>query len=253
MEFEVIIILAVAYVLAGFIDSVAGGGGLVALPAILLTGIPPEVAMGTNKMISSIGMSASLFNYARAKLIQSSRMLFFGVVATLIGGLCGGMTLHLFDSETIGKIIVVLLPFGMVATLMPRKRVREASELTPFAMYVTLPSLLFVLGFYEGFFGPGSGSFLILLLHFALGIGFVQSSAMAKVFNVAGTFSGLLVFLWHGNVLFSVVLPLAFASIVGNVIGSRLAIYVGQKLVRGMLFFSLTLLLLSLVWKFYIS
>ena len=255
MELELItlLVLVAVFLVAGVVDSVAGGGGLLTLPSLLLVGLPPEVAMGTNKLASSLGMSASMLSYMRAGLIRNGRMLGFGVAAMLAGGTLGSMVLHLFDSATIGRIIVFLLPFGMVATLMPRKSVREATELTPFAMFVTLPVVLFGLGFYEGFFGPGTGSFLVLGLHFVLGLGFVPATAMAKVFNLAGGVSALAVFLWHGNVLLGLGVPLAIASIAGNIVGSRLAIRLGAKLVRRMLIVSLTLLFASLVWKFYVQ
>lgn len=253
LELLTIMVLVGVYLVAGVVDSVAGGGGLLTLPALLLAGLPPEVAMGTNKLASSLGMSASMLSYLRAGLIRNGRMLAFGVVAMLAGGTTGAMVVHLFDSATIGRIIVFLLPLGMIATLMPRKSVREATELTPFAMFVTLPAVLFVLGFYEGFFGPGTGSFLVLGLHFILGLGFVPATALAKVFNLAGGASALVIFLWHGNVLLGLGVPLALASITGNLIGSRLAIRVGASLVRRMLIVSLTLLFTSLVWKFYIQ
>ena len=112
MELELSLLLPLCLVglAAGFVDSVAGGGGLLTLPAVLLTGLPPDVAIGTNKLAGSLGTGASLLTYARSGLVVW-RLALCGLPAALLGGVIGSRVLLLFDSAVIGKIILVLLPF----------------------------------------------------------------------------------------------------------------------------------------------
>ncbi len=252
MEFElsVIILLCCAFFAAGFIDSIAGGGGLIAVPVFLLTGVPPELALGTNKLVSSLGTTASLMTYAKSGLVLW-RMALAGLPAAIIGGFLGTKAVLLFDSASIGKIVVFLLPLGVLATLFPKKELQQAKALTPKALYVYCPLVCLILGFYDGFVGPGTGSFFILAFHFIIGIGLVHASATAKVFNLTTGIGSLVAFAWHGDVLYMLGIPLAIANIAGNIIGSKLVIKIGPQVIRKILMVSLTILFISLAWKFF--
>lgn len=249
LELWTIALLCLVYFAAGFVDSVAGGGGLITMPCMLLAGIPPDLAFGTNKMASSFGLGAALVNYARGGLVLW-RAAPLGVPAVLLGAAAGTEVLLIFDNETIGKIVVFLLPLGIVATFLP-KTDRGEKEIGPRQFYILLPLVGLVIGFYEGFFGPGAGSFFILALHFLLGFGLLQASATTKLLNFAATLSSGIVFISQGKVLFLLAIPLAVFSIAGNLTGSRTAMRVGGGFIRRVLSFSLSLLFISLIWKFW--
>ncbi len=252
LDLWVIALLCFIYFATGFINSVAGSGGLIAVPAFLLTGIPPELVLGTNKLVSCCGMSTSLLNYARSGLV-AWRAAAVGGLAVFLGAALGARSILLFDSAIMGKIIAVMLPVAMAATFIPRKEKAEQVPLTPFRLYVLLPAVCGLLGFYEGFFGPGAGSFFILALHFVLGFGLLHASATTKLLNLIGSISGVAVFMWHGKVLYLLALPLAISSSLGNHVGSSMAIKVGAGFVRKLLMVSLVILFVSLVWKFWIN
>lgn len=255
LELWVVALVCAAFFAAGFIDSIAGGGGLISLPAFLLTGLPPEVVLGTSKTATAFGTGAALANYARSGLVIW-RMALGGIPASLLGAWLGSQAILLFDSDTIGKIMLFLLPVGAAVTLMPKKAVaisREAGDLTFRHLYVYNPLICLTLGIYDGFFGPGTGSFFIIAYFFFLQIGMVQASATAKVFNLATNISSMAVFALNGCVLLWLALPLAACNIAGNLAGSRLAIRIGAGFVKKILYVSLSLLFVSLIWKFLIE
>jgi len=254
MEFEiwVLALLCCAYFAAGFIDSAAGGGSLITVPSLLMANIPPDLALGTNKLVLALSMPASLITYAKSGFMQW-RLAAVGIPVALLSGMAGTKALLFFNTEAIGKIILFLLPIAIVVTLMPKKDSGTVTE-TP----TTIPSarviiICLFIGFYEGFFGPGAGSFFILGLHHFIGLGLIQSSATAKVLNIPTIISSLFVFILSGKVLYMAALPLGAASIAGYIAGSRMAISIGPAYIRKMLTFVMALLTASPIWKFYLS
>lgn len=251
LELWVIILLSSVYFVAGFIDSIAGGGGLLTVPAFLLTGLPPDLVLGTNKLAASCGMLTALGNYARNGLILW-KVLITGLPAVIAGGLLGSWMLLSLNNELLGKILVFLLPFGLAALLMPT-RDRPPRDLNAAALYLYLPALCFILGMYQGFLGPGNGSFMLLGMHLILGSSLLRASATSKLLNLCATLTALAVFIIRGKVLFLLGLPLIMAGILGNYVGSKTAIKEGSGLVRTILMISLSLLFASLVWKFWLA
>ena len=254
MEFEIWVfaLLCCAYFAAGLIDSAAGGGGLIAVPSLLMANIPPDLALGTNKLVVTLSMPSSLITYARSGFVQW-RLAAAGTPVVLLSGMAGTKALLFFPTETIGKIILFLLPIAIAVTLMPKKDSGTVSEIPTTMPYVRMFIICSLIGFYEGFFGPGAGSFFILGLHHFVGLGLIQSSATTKVLNLAAAFSALLVFMLNGKVLYTAALPLAAACIAGYIAGTRMAIRIGPAYIRKMLTVIMVLLMASLVWKFYLS
>ena len=244
--------LSIAAFLTGLIDSVAGGGGLIMVPALLLTGLPTQTALGTNKFVSTLGTGAAMLNFARSGLVLW-KPAFIGVPFALLGAAAGTKCVLFFDSATAGKIVIALLPFAAAATLIPRRARPGAETFSPLALYVLTPLICFGVGFYDGFFGPGAGSFYILAFHFGLSMNLIKASATAKVFNLASNLGAAVVFVLNAQVLFTYAVPLTIANILGNVVGSQLAIRIGPALVRRFLLFSLCILFSTLVWRFYVS
>jgi uncharacterized membrane protein YfcA len=249
-EFWIVITLCLTFFISGFVDSAAGGGGLINIPMFLLVGAPPEFALGTTKMSATIGKIAALINYAKSGLINW-HLAFVGLPAAVIGGVLGTKAILYFDSVNIGKIILFLLPVGIIAALLPRKNLGTSQRISKIKFYLTVPIICFVLGFYDGFFGPGVGSFFIITLNFFVGLTLVQAAAMTKVFNLATAFSSFVVFAVEGKIFFVVGTLLIFFSIMGNIAGSSLAIKIGSKFIKTILIFSLSLLFISLTCKLF--
>lgn len=235
---------------AGFIDSVAGGGGLILVPSFILAGLPPQVALGQEKIVSTLGTIAAIRNFINDKKVIY-RAVIAGIPAGLIGAYAGAEMILYFDPDTVGKIILGLMPFGILLSFIPKTNgTSEAGEITPFKLYIGVPLTVFVIGFYDGFFGPGTGSFLILALHYILRFDLITASANSKLFNFSSNIGALIAFILAGKVLYVLAIPLVIANLAGNHVGSSSAIRYGPKMVRTTLTFSMLLLMGSLSYKF---
>lgn len=251
LELWVVALLCATFLLTGILDGISGGGGLITLPALLLTGLPPEAAFGTNKIIAYTGAIFSLGNYARSGYVVWKTAL-TGIPVIVASSMLGAYLLLLLDSAAIGKVVVFFLPLGALATFMPRKE-KAARDLRSSDLYVRLPLVCLGMGLYDGFFGPGSGTFLTIALHVFLGLSLIPSVATSKMIGVAGSVGSGFIFIAGGHVLWALAVPCALANIAGNIIGSTCAMRIGTGLVRRFLIFSLILLFGSLVWKFWIE
>jgi uncharacterized membrane protein YfcA len=242
--------LIFACFVAGFIDSVAGGGGLILLPSFILAGLPPQVALGQGKLVSTFGTLAAIRNFVKNKKIIW-KMVATGIPCGLLGSYFGAEMILLFEPEVVAKIIIGLLPFGIMLTLIPKKNHADhLINLTNIQLYLIVPIIVFVIGFYDGFFGPGTGSFLILALHLILRFDLVSASANSKLLNFSSNVGALMAFVIAGKVLYMLAIPLIIANLVGNHIGSSSAIKHGPKVVRVTLSVSMTLLMSTLVYQF---
>jgi uncharacterized membrane protein YfcA len=244
--------LSTVSVVAGFIDSIAGGGGLLLIPALLVAGVPPQTVLGTNKFASTIGTSVAFVNFVRHKKVVW-RIAAIGILFSLAGSLLGSKTILIFQNELVGKIIVGLLPLSVLSLFLQKKRRASVDDISPSDLYMKVPPICLMIGFYDGFFGPGTGSFLIIALYLLVGLDLIHASATAKAFNLASNIGALSVFLIEGKVIFLLGLPLAIANVAGNYLGSSLAIKMGNSTVRGFLFISLSILFISLFWKYFID
>jgi uncharacterized membrane protein YfcA len=245
-----LVFLMAAAFFAGFIDSVAGGGGLISLPVTLLAGLPPHLALGTGKLMSTVGTTAAFLTYARNRAI-AWRVAGVGFLFAFAGSAAGSEVALMVDNAALGKVILFLLPFAALMTFVPVRRGAQEKKAGWPALYVATPLFCSAIGFYDGFFGPGAGSFLLLGLHFILGLNLIAATGTAKVFNLASNISSLFVFLFNGKVYFFVAVPMALANMTGSILGSRMALRGGPKIVRRMLLFSLGLLFVSLIWRYY--
>lgn len=245
-----LLFLMAAAFFAGFIDSMAGGGGLISIPAALLAGLPPQLSLGTNKFMSSFGTVISFITYSRNNAVIW-RIAGIGLAFSLAGSVAGSKTALYCSDEILGKILIFLLPLAALLTFAPIRRFQRDIAPSRTALYLLTPLICTLVGFYDGFFGPGTGSFLILALHLALGMNLIKAAGTAKAFNLASNVSSLVVFLLSGKVFFMAAIPMAAANIAGNALGARLAIKRGPALIRKALLFSLALLFVTLVWKYY--
>lgn len=247
------IICGIAALAGGFIDAIAGGGGLLTVPALLLCGIPPHITLGTNKISACLGTTVALINFSLNRLVLW-KLVFYGLPFSFIGSWAGTLlALHL-DASILGKIVIMMIPFAMVATLVPPKKSRpDKLEVDGVTYWVLLPIVCLCIGLYDGFFGPGTGSFLILGLHWVIGLGLVHASGTAKAFNLGSNFCSAVSFIWHGSVNWPLGLLMAACLMLGNWVGSTFAIKIGAKAVRRFLLVALMLLLVSLIIQYFIK
>lgn len=239
---------------AGFIDSVAGGGGLILVPSFILAGLPPHIALGQEKIVSTLGTIAAIRNFMLNKRIVWTAAI-SGIPAGLIGAYLGAEAILYFSPDTIGKIILGMLPIGIVLSFIPKNSANSDQEqpINKRIIFFGVPAAVFIIGFYDGFFGPGTGSFLILALHYILKFDLVAASATSKVFNFASNIGALAAFMMAGSVLYILAIPLAIMNLLGNHMGSASAMKYGPKLIQRTISLSLTLLMCSLGYKFLIS
>ena len=246
-------ILIAAGFLAGLIDSVAGGGGLISLPALLAVGVPAQFALGTNKFQSMFGTSFALANFHRkAKVIW--KIAIVGIPFSLIGSAVGAKLALLVSQEVLAKLIVILLPpvgiFIFISKALLKKKVGELKYNTKFWL-ITILTCAFI-GLYDGFYGPGTGTFFILALVLFSNLPFVNASATAKTFNLASSVGAVIPFIAAGKVDYVYGIAMAVANIAGNIIGSHYAMKKGNEFVRNILFVSLMLLFVYLVGKYFL-
>ncbi|MBO4334683.1 MAG: TSUP family transporter [Desulfovibrio sp.] len=233
---------------AGFVDAIAGGGGLITIPALLLSGLPPHQALACNKFSATLGTASAVGSYAAKKLIRFDLAL-QGIAFSLFGAALGSLLALHVAPDLLGKILVGLLPFALIVTFIPIDF--SVKEPPPLKLW-KVASICIGIGAYDGFFGPGTGSFLILAFHWLLGLELLKASATAKVLNLASNLASTITFIVHGSVLWSLAIPMAIASITGNVLGSRFAMHKGNKGVQRFLTFSLLLLTLTLIGKYFL-
>jgi uncharacterized membrane protein YfcA len=253
-------LLVFASFAAGVVDAIAGGGGLITVPALLAAGLPPHLALGTNKGQAAFGATASFVSFWSRGGIDRHRAL-AAFVAGGVGSLSGAALVLAVRPEPLRPIVLVLLLAAAVVVVM-RERIRpvnaavgsaadriEAPTRAPSARdRIVLIVASFSLGAYDGFFGPGVGSMLIVAFVLLFGDSLTRASGNAKVVNWASNLAALALFGWRGTVLWSVALPMAAANALGAFVGARLALRRGDRLVRVVVLSVVGGLVLKLGW-----
>ena len=229
---------------AGFIDAIAGGGGLITLPALLTAGLPSHLALGTNKGQSVFGSGAATLRFWRAGALERRRSL-SSFAAGFAGSLTGAALVSQIDAASLAPVIVVLLMIAVVLVLMPRPQgVRPSRRPLLVAVIVAL-----VIGCYDGFFGPGTGTLLIVAFMWLLAEMPAAASANAKVVNFASNLAAVAWFGSHGLIAWSVALPMAAGQFVGGLLGAQVVIARGGGLVRFVAVAVALALVAKLTWQ----
>jgi uncharacterized protein len=229
-----LVFILVAAFSAGFVDAIAGGGGLIQLPALLISFPDREVAevAGTNKLGSIFGTSAAALNYRR-NIKTDPKLLLAMVLPAFIGSGSGSLLATQISTEQLKVAIVVMLVAVFVYTLA-RPDLGKVEVLKGAAKRQRTVGAVagLTIGFYDGFIGPGTGTLLMIVLVAALGFAFVGASAIAKVVNVATNFASILVFGISGSIMWIVGLAVGVCNLAGGIIGSHVAIRRGSEFVR---------------------
>lgn len=234
--------------LAGFVDSIAGGGGLISLPAYLLAGLPVHMAIGTNKFSSAFGTTLSTVRFIRQRLVIARFAIpsvFFGFSGSAIGA-----KLSLLVSETVLKsLLLVILPIAAFCVLNRRIfRPNESDNIKyDFKTFFVVMLSAFLVGIYDGLYGPGTGTFLIIAFSVFAKFSIKRANAHTKVINLSTNIAALVVFLLNGQVLIPLGIAAAVSNMLGNYAGSGLVMTKGVKIVKPLIIFVLTLLLIKII------
>jgi len=231
--FTILILSALAF-MAGFIDAVVGGGGLIQLPALLVTlpNAPLPTIFGTNKIAALSGTSMAAFQYAK-RIRFNVKLLITISVASFIASYFGAKIVSIINPATLKPIILIILIAIAIYTFIKKDLGKiETKQLSLTRQMIFGSAIGLIIGFYDGFFGPGTGSFFVLAFVVILGFEFVQASAYAKIVNCMTNISALIVFIRQGNYIIGIAILMAVFNIAGSVIGSKMALKRGNGFIR---------------------
>ena len=250
LSFQVIILLIAFGFLAAFIDSVVGGGGLISLPALMFVGLSPASAIATNKLAATMGTFTSAMYFIRSGKVD------FKIVGkliplTIVGAVAGALVVKFIPPDILRPLVLVMLVF-IAIYIIAKKNWGSVSTYKKMTQRKTLIFFFAILmiGFYDGFFGPGTGTFLIIAFTAILGFDLKTACGNTKIVNLTTNIAALVVFIQAGQVYYQVALPAAVFSIMGNWLGSGLAIKKGAKFIKPVMVIVLCVLLCKLIFDF---
>lgn len=232
MDLLTILFLCAAGFLASAVDSIAGGGGIINLPALLAAGIPPHLALGTNKFASTFGAVTSAYTFTRSGRVHLP-LLKYQIPCTFIGAVLGVQTVLQINQKHLSVLILVLILAIAVYTVLKKDFGSEDKFSGLHRQNLFFGTLFaFGLGFYDGFFGPGTGSFLIFLFIAVFGFDFTIAAGNSKMLNFVSNIASVLIFALNGKINYLIGIPIAVAMIIGARIGSKFAIRNGAKVIK---------------------
>lgn len=244
-----ILFLVAVGMFAGTVDAIAGGGGLISLPVLLSIGVPPHVALGTNKLQGAIGTFVAARRYYRHGWINLSAI-YKGVIYCIIGSILGAFTTQILSTDILRKIIPFLLFCILLYTLFsPRlghQEIKPRLEESRFYLFFGL-----LMGFYDGFFGPCTGSFWVFLLVCFLGHHLIKATAYTKVLNFNSSFVAAICFALGGNIDYRFGFAMAAGQLIGARLGAHLAMTKGAYLIRPLFLFMVSCSILTLAYRAY--
>lgn len=234
--------------LAAFIDSIAGGGGIISLPAYMAAGVPPHYALGCNKISSCMGTIISTTRYVKNGAVDL-KIAPASIIFALAGSAIGANLALLVDEVFLKRFLIFVLPVVAFAMLRKKKSKDNVEESTiPRKRQIAIALVAaFVIGGYDGFYGPGTGTFLILVLTGLAQMDIRSASGNTKLINLASNVAALVTFIVNGKVLFLLSITAGCFGIVGNYIGSGLVLKSGTKVVKPVMLMVLSLLFIKIL------
>jgi uncharacterized protein len=235
--------------LAGFVDSIAGGGGLITLPVLLSFGIPPQLALGTNKLQATFGSGSAAWHYSQSKIVSLSQC-GRGILFTIIGAIAGTLLVQHLNPAFLKHIIpILLLAIASYVLFKPRLGAEDIHPRMSPGLFYLVAGLL--LGFYDGFLGPGTGSFWTMAYMLGLGFNLTKATGYTKVMNFASNLSSLAFFALAGQVFYGVGLTMGIGQLLGAKIGSGMVVAKGAKFIRPIFLAMVLALTLKLLYDTY--
>lgn len=250
IEFYQYLLICPLIFLGGFVDSVAGGGGLITLPTYFLAGIPTHLAAGTNKVVNGIGTATATVGYLKNGKVNLSIAL-PAAIGALLGSAAGARLALLLSDALLKGLMLVALPLVAVFLMVKKDfgmETGENAETSPRRRLIVSLLIGLLIGGYDGLVGPGTGTFMIMAFTALLHLDLISASGCAKVGNLASNVAAAVVYLLSGNVLWAVVIPAAVCNALGGWCGAQYAIRGGSRRVRGMIFLVLGLLFVKMLW-----
>jgi uncharacterized protein len=246
---DILFLLFIGFITA-FVDSIAGGGGLIAVPALLSIGLPPQLVLGTNKLQGSIASLISSYEYFRSGKVNM-KLIKKIIPFVIFGAGLGVLTVRFLPNEWLKPIIVVLLILVLIYTFIKKDfgKYENPKPLTT-GLLSFLIVMSTVIGFYDGFFGPGTGSFLLFVFLFT-GVSYVSAQANAKILNTTSNIVSLIVFMKFGFVHYQYGLIMAASGIVGAIVGTKVAVTKGSKFVKPLFFIMTVWLVFKQIFSFF--
>lgn len=233
LSLEILLILFITGMVAGMVDAIAGGGGLIALPALLATGMPPIQALATNKLQGSFGTFSSSLYFIKNGLISLKKTRFM-IACTFIGSASGTLMVQRISTDSLASVIpLLLIGIALYFLLSPSISDKERSAHISNGLFSL--SIGFGIGFYDGFFGPGAGSFFAIGFVGLLGYGLTKATAHTKILNLTSNIASLGFFALSGSVIWSIGLTMGVGQLIGARIGARLVVRRGVTLIRPMI------------------
>jgi len=243
-----LLILCPLIFLAAFIDSIAGGGGLISLPAYIFAGLPIHTAYGTNKLPASMGLLTAMTNYLRGGYVDFSAAI-PGASGALIGSIIGTKLALSLSPRALQICLMVILPVVAFFILSGRGTENRILKTPPsFRLKLILSFFIgLVFGCYDGFFGPGAGMFMTIALTSLVRIDLIKSAGTARVINFSSNFTSMITWFINGKILFPIAIPCIVCSISGAYLGSRMAMKFGKKIIRTVLVIVALLLFIKIL------
>ncbi|WP_432452771.1 MULTISPECIES: TSUP family transporter [unclassified Agarivorans] len=254
LDSSVLILIVGIGLTAGFIDAIAGGGGLLTIPALLSIGLPPHIALGTNKLAASFGSSTAAWTFYRKQLFNPL-FWFYSFVATALGAFAGTMVVDFISTDWLEKLLPLVIMATAVYTVLNRQQADGQAVLPP--MNKKLKQQMSVqglsLGFYDGVAGPGTGAFWTVSSMALYKMNILLSSGLAKAMNFTSNFVSFLTFVYLGHVNWLIGLAMGFSIMLGAVAGAHSAIHFGAKFIRPVFVTVVMVIAGKLAWQAWFS
>ncbi len=251
LELTALLFLAVAGFLAAFLDAIAGGGGLISLPALLSVGLPPVAALATNKMQSVVGTTVAAITYWRKGYIDIKNLI-TPIVFTIIGSVAGAVTARSLDTAFLNLLVpILLIAVSLYFAISPKMTDDAKKARLPFLIFG--PVMGFIVGYYDGVFGPGTGSFFIVGFVTLFGFGLTRAVGNTKVLNATSNLSALCFFIFAGEVIWVAGAAMIVGQIAGGYLGARVGMKFGANLIKPLIVVISMTMAIRLLWPIIFS
>lgn len=251
-NFDVIyyFVLLFVAIFAGFIDSIVGGGGLITIPALLACGVSPHLAIATNKLQSVFGSLTAAFTYYKSTTLPH---LIWGVFFTAVGAAIGSYGVLFVEDDSLKIIILICLTFTFLYIAFKPNFGKEESKAKIKNIKIFHIICGLTLGFYDGFLGPGTGSFWIFVCVFLLGFSMKQASINTKILNFSSNIVALFIFIWQYKILWDIGLLMGFGQIIGAFLGSKLVLKTKGYFIKILFLIVVALTIIKVSWDYFIK